>query len=240
VAADLQEKAGPGQFVRAEVVDVTNDCDLVRWISSIVSSQEIDILVNNAGIIGPIGQLENNDWQFWQDTVAVNLLAVVRICQLLAPNFKKRGYGKIVNISGGGAASPLKNFSAYSASKAALVRFTECLAQELVGVDINAVAPGPLKTRLGDEILAAGREVVGEALFEKLASKSAADESSFKQAADLVLYLASPCSDGISGRLISALWDPWSKLSNFSNDLKNSDIYTLRRIVPEDRGKKWS
>jgi 3-oxoacyl-[acyl-carrier protein] reductase len=52
------------------------------------------------------------------------------------------------------------------------------------------------------------------------------------------VFLASPASDGITGRLIAALWDPWEKLGTVKDDL--SDIYTLRRITPEDRGKNWS
>ena len=46
-------------------------------------------------------------------------------------------------------------------------------------------------------------------------------------------------SDGITGKLISAVWDPWENLPEYLDDLKKSDIYTLRRIVPEDRGKNW-
>jgi len=47
-------------------------------------------------------------------------------------------------------------------------------------------------------------------------------------------------SDGITGKLISAQWDPWETLHEHKEDLAKSDIYALRRIVPEDRGKKWS
>ena len=54
--------------------------------------------------------------------------------------------------------------------------------------------------------------------------------------ANLAVYLASAQSDGITGKLISAQWDPWGKLHEFKGDLDN-DIYTLRRIVPKDRGK---
>ena len=75
------------------------------------------------------------------------------------PHFHANGYGKIIQLSGGGATSPLPRLSAYAASKAAIVRFAETLAEELrgSGIDVNAIAPGALNTRLLDEVLEAGR-----------------------------------------------------------------------------------
>jgi len=55
----------------------------------------------------------------------------------------------------------------------------------------------------------------------------------------LCVFLASSASDGITGKLISAIWDPWESLQDHLSDLKQNDIYTLRRIVPQDRGKEW-
>ena len=52
------------------------------------------------------------------------------------------------------------------------------------------------------------------------------------------VFLASAASDGISGKLLSAVWDPWETLASHRDDLR-SDIYTLRRIVPKDRGLPW-
>ena len=57
--------------------------------------------------------------------------------------------------------------------------------------------------------------------------------------AALAVYLGSAASDGITGRLISAAWDPWETLADRRSDLDNSDVYTLRRIVPQDRGFNW-
>ena len=58
-------------------------------------------------------------------------------------------------------------------------------------------------------------------------------------AARLAVFLASKQSDGITGRRISALWDDWQNLAEKREELGRSDVYTLRRIVPEDRGMKW-
>jgi hypothetical protein len=55
----------------------------------------------------------------------------------------------------------------------------------------------------------------------------------------LALFLASAASDGITGKLLSAVWDPYAELPQHLDDVTKTDIYTLRRIVPKDRGLKW-
>lgn len=147
---------------------------------------------------------------------------------------------KIIILSGGGATNPLPNISAYAASKAAVIRLMETLAEELktFRVDVNAIAPGALATRLVDEVLAAGPEKVGAAFYAKNKQWKEKGATPLELGADLAVYLASAQSDGITGKLISAQWDPWEKLHEFKADL-NSDIYALRRIVPKDRGKTW-
>ena len=115
----------------------------------------------------------------------------------------------------------------------------ETLAEELrpYHVDVNAIAPGALATRLVDEVLAAGPDKVGAGFLRKeQAMEGEGRGAAFELGAGTAVYLASAESDGITGKLISAQWDPWEKLHEFKNDL-NGDIYTLRRIVPRDRGK---
>ena len=99
----------------------------------------------------------------------VNLFGSVLCCRAVLPHFRANGYGKIIQLSGGGATSPLPRLSAYAASKAAVVRFAETLAEEVrgTGIDVNAIAPGALNTRLLDEVLEAGPERVGDAFYER-------------------------------------------------------------------------
>ena len=87
----------------------------------------------------------------------------------MLPHFRAQRYGKIILLSGGGATKPMPFLSAYAASKAALVRFGETLADEVrdAGIDVNAVAPGALNTRLLDEVLEAGPAAVGQAFYEQ-------------------------------------------------------------------------
>jgi 3-oxoacyl-[acyl-carrier protein] reductase len=197
-------------------------------------------LVLNAGIYGPMGATESVDLIEWKRALEINLYGVLLPCRAMIPHFKKNGRGKIVILSGGGATNPMPNISAYAASKAAVIRLMETLAEELkpFHVDVNAIAPGAMATRLVDEVLAAGPEKVGAAYFEKNKNWKERGAVPLELGASLAVYLASAQSDNVTGKLISAQWDPWEKLHELKNDL-NSDIYTLRRIVPKDRGKNW-
>jgi NAD(P)-dependent dehydrogenase (short-subunit alcohol dehydrogenase family) len=198
-------------------------------------------VVNNAGVAGPKGTLEENDWDAWVDTLRINLLGAVCVCRRALGGMRERGAGSIVNISGGGATSPMPNFTAYAASKAGLVRFTETLAVELkdTAIRVNAVAPGVLATRLLDEVIAAGPEKAGRAHWEKMVRMRKEGAAPPERAAALCVFLLSEASNGISGRLLSAVWDNWEALGERAEALAPSDVYTLRRIVPADRGLDW-
>ena len=200
----------------------------------------LSILVNNAAMQGPIGPLWKNSPEEWERTIRVDLLAPAQLCAQAIPWMISRGSGKIINVSGGGAAAPRAYFSAYACAKAALVRLTETVAQEnkANGIDINAVAPGVLNTNMTKQILAAGPENAGPSEYGKLQDQEGT-ERAFDRAADLVTFLASSESDGITGRIISAVWDPWESLQQRRDQVDGTDVYTLRRIVPKDRGLDW-
>jgi NAD(P)-dependent dehydrogenase (short-subunit alcohol dehydrogenase family) len=240
--SELAAAAGPGQRVVAQTADVGDEKDVRRLFKVAVAEfPRLDGVVNNAGVYGPKGLLENVDLAEWWDAIRINLLGVALICREAVPIFRRQSYGKIVNLSGGGATAPLPRISAYAASKAAVVRLTETLAVETAGsgIDVNSIAPGALNTRLLDEVIAAGSEQVGSAFYENALKQKAQGGAPLERGAELCVYLLSAASDGISGRLISAIWDPWQDLASFGEALRKSDIYTLRRIVPADRGLKW-
>jgi NAD(P)-dependent dehydrogenase (short-subunit alcohol dehydrogenase family) len=200
----------------------------------------LDILVNNAAIVGPIGKLWENDWDQWRCTIAVNLLAPVALCRLAVPWMVQTGGGTIINLSGGGATKARPHFSAYGTAKAALVRFSETLAEEAAAhhIRVNCVAPGAMNTAMLAAVLHSSPEAAGAEYAQ--AQKQAREGGAAPElAAELCVFLASGRSAGITGKLISAVWDPWRKLTAHAGDLRNSDIYTLRRIVPADRGKNW-
>lgn len=242
VTRDELAKKFPAQKVLSKPCDVANESQVNELVS--FTQRELgslDALVLNAGIYGPMGPTESVPLEEWRRAIDINLFGVLLPCRAVIPNFKKAGRGKIVVLSGGGATNPLPNISSYAASKAAVVRLMETLAEELkpFHVDVNAIAPGALATRLVDEVLAAGPEKVGAAFFEKNKTWKEKGAVPPELGASLAVYLASAESDGITGKLISAQWDPWKDLQKHRDELAKSDIYCLRRIVPEDRGKKW-
>jgi NAD(P)-dependent dehydrogenase (short-subunit alcohol dehydrogenase family) len=240
--AELAQKF-PVQKVFAQTCDVSDEAQ-VNALAAFALRElgSLQALVLNAGVYGPMGPTESVPLAEWRRALEINLFGLLLPSRAVIPHFKKAGRGKIVVLSGGGATNPLPNISAYAASKAAVVRLMETLAEELKSfqVDVNAIAPGAMATRLVDEVLAAGPGKVGPAFFEKNQSWKKNGAVPLELGARLAVYLASAESDGITGKLISAQWDPWQDLQKHRDELAKSDIYCLRRIVPEDRGQKWS
>lgn len=238
--AELASSGDGRVLARAcDVSDETQVAELTEFALQEFGS--VQALVSNAGVYGPMGPTEEVDLREWMRAIEINLFGTLLPCRALIPHFKKAGSGKIIIVSGGGATNPMANVSAYAASKAAVVRLMETLAVELEphGIDVNAIAPGALKTRLVEQVLAAGPEKVGEAFYAKNRKWSEDGATPLALGAGLCTYLASRESDGISGRLISAQWDAWPRLHEHRAQLAGTDIYCLRRIVPEDRGCAW-
>ena len=190
----------------------------------------IDVLVNNAAVLGPVGPSHTLDAGAWLETVQVNLGGCFLCCSLVLPGMIERRSGKIINLSGGGAVDPRPNFSAYAASKAAVVRFTETLAAEVAGhgVDVNAIAPGAIDTDMLRQGIAAGDAAGAEA--EELRRIARQGGQNPGRAAALAVHLASAATDGLTGRLISAQWDDWENLD--PRAVMATDLFTLRRISP--------
>jgi NAD(P)-dependent dehydrogenase (short-subunit alcohol dehydrogenase family) len=234
--------ADQGQKVLACAADVSSAEDVRRLAEAALDAfPQVHVLVNNAGVYGPMGPIEEVDWDAWTRAVEINVFGSILMCRAFLPHFKAHRYGKIIQLSGGGATNPLPRISAYAASKAAIVRFAETLAEEVRGdgIDVNSVAPGALNTRLLDEVLDAGPDRVGSAFYERSVRQKEQGGAGLDQGAAISVFLGSAASDGITGKLLSAVWDPWKDLPDRRDDLARTDVYTLRRIVPADRGLTW-
>lgn len=240
--AELARVASAGQKIVAQVADVSLDSDVHDVVAQTLELLGgCHILVNNAGVYGPKGEIESVDWADWMKTIEINVYGSVLMSRAVLPHFKAQGYGKVIQLSGGGATKPLPRISAYAVSKAAIVRYAETLAEEVrgTGIDVNSIAPGALNTRMLDEILQAGPEKVGRAYYERSVKQKEIGGAPLDKAADLALFLASSASDGITAKLISAVWDDWERWSDHLIELSSSDVYTLRRIAGRDRGFDW-
>lgn len=240
-AAELRQ-----EFVASDILAVRADVAVEADGQAVVNAAlaawgRIDVLVNNAGVYGPKGSITSVDWGQWVQAMNINVMGSVLMARLVLPAMRSQGSGKIIQLSGGGATNPLPNISAYAASKAAIVRFAETLAEELrdTGIDVNCIAPGALNTRMLDEVIDAGPAAVGPQFHERALKQREQGGAGLIKGAELAVYLASAASDGLTGKLLSAIWDPWREFHSVSADLDRSDIYTLRRIVPKDRAKNW-
>lgn len=240
--AELAAIAAIGQKISAQVADVSVEADVQALVANTLKVLGgCHILVNNAGVYGPKGEIESVDWEDWVKAIEINVYGSILMCRALLPYLKAQRYGKVIQLSGGGATNPLPRISAYAVSKAAIVRFAETLAEEVrdSGIDVNAIAPGALNTRMLDEILQAGPEKVGQAFYDRSLKQKESGGASLDMGADLALFLASAASDGITAKLISAVWDNWEHWPAHLNELSSSDVYTLRRIAGRDRGFTW-
>lgn len=237
--AALAPQLKPGQQLIGLTTDIADPASVAALFARATQLGPLHVVVNNAGIYGPIGPTEEVALADWTQAWQVNVTGTLLVCQHAVRAMKPRRAGKIITISGGGATNPMPRFAAYAATKAAVVRLTETLAEEYRAdhIDVNAVAPGALRTRLTQQVLDAGPEKAGPEFFAR--NKKWSDEGAVdpKLGAALCVWLASAESDGITGKLISAQWDPWKEPEKF-RALATGDVYTLRRIVPEDRVKK--
>jgi 3-oxoacyl-[acyl-carrier protein] reductase len=189
---------------------------------------ELHGLATAAGILGPIGALEELPASDLVETIAVNLVGTMLALRFAVPRLRAGG-GRAVTFSGGGGTSPFPRYDAYAASKAAVVRLTENVAASRE-IEINAVAPGFVATRMHDQTLRAGPEAAGESYYERTHEQLRGGGFPASEAAELVAFLLGPGAAGITGRLISAQWDPWREDAFRARLRTDADLGKLRRI----------
>jgi 3-oxoacyl-[acyl-carrier protein] reductase len=115
---------------------------------------KVDILVNNAGVNGPVLPTWEYPPDAWDRVLAIDLTGVFHCCKVAVPGMRRRGYGRIVNVSSMAGKEGNANLCAYAAAKAGVIGFTKSLARELVGsgVLVNAIAPVITETDLFREM----------------------------------------------------------------------------------------
>ena len=212
-------------------LDISDERQVEKSFHQVIERmQRIDCIINNAGVQSPIGPFHKVSLKDWKKNFDINLFGTANCIYAVINKMIEQNRGKIINMSGGGSTSARPNFSAYGISKTAIVRFTETLAEELRNykIDVNAISPGAINTKMLDEVIISN-ENAGDEYLEAINRKEKGGNDP-KFATELIAYLCSDLSDGITGKLISAPWDSW-KGNDFQELLKNDkDIATLRRI----------
>lgn len=230
------EIAKTGAQAIAVPTDVTDPAQAERLASAALTRfGRIDILVNNAGISGPVGPLQDNDIAQWAETISVNLTGTFLVCRAVIPIMLKQGGGKIINLSGAGAANAWSNLSAYCASKAAVVRLTEVLAQELApnNIAVNALGPGSVHTAMWDQMTQDAARAGADFIHQLGLQVTSGGGAPIDECAELAVWLASQESDNLTGRLISATTDDFRNLPPRIPQIMATDAATLRRIPLE-------
>jgi len=215
------------------VVDVSVASAVKKMVEQVISDYgAINILISGAGIYGPIGLSHEVDLDDWIKTYEVNVFGTFNLFRAVVPHMIKQGGGKIVNFSGGGD-GPLPRFSAYNSSKAAIVRLTETLAEEVKewNIEVNCIAPGAVNTKLLDEALRAGEAKLGHQKYSELLKQKQGGGVLPEKAAQLCLFLGSSKSDGLSGRFLSAVWDNYEEWDEDKiKSIMSQNLYTYRRV----------
>lgn len=188
----------------------------------------VDVLIGAAGVQGPIGPFQENDGDAWWETVETNLKGAVNSCRVVLPHMTQRRRGKIILLSGGGGTRPRANFSAYAASKAAILRFAETLAEEVRdhNIQVNCMSPGGTYTHMTDEILRAGAQAGWKDQEEALQVRLTGGMAPERQMA-LAAFLASDRSNHVSGKLVHVK-DDWKRLEGAA---VSPEMFTLRRVM---------
>lgn len=223
---EIEHAGGTALRFRADVRDFEQVCAAVDRMR--VEYGSVDILIAAAASQGPIGPLVDAKPKLWADTVEINLMGVVNACQAVLPRMIERRSGKIIVLSGDGAVDARPNFSAYAASKAAVVRLVETLAEEVrdKNIQVNCLTPGGTYTSMTDEIIHAGAKAGLKEIEEAENVRITGGVAPSKQV-ELAMFLASDRSNHISGKLIHVS-DDWKKLQD-SN--MHPEAYTLRRVL---------
>jgi 3-oxoacyl-[acyl-carrier protein] reductase len=223
---EIEHAGGTALHLRADVRDPESIRSAVERMRAHFG--DIYTLICAAGLQGPVGPFLENPPAAWHETIATNLNGIVNTVAAVLPEMVRRRSGKIVAITGGGGSKIRPNFTAYATSKAAIIRFVECLAEEVrsSNVQVNCLSPGGAYTHMTDEILKAGDKAGEKEIADAIEVRMTGGVPAAKQV-ELAMFLSSERSNHVSGKILH-VQDDWRKLENSS---VHPELYTLRRVM---------
>ena len=215
-----------------DVSDEDQVAAFAKWVSA--RTAHVDAVVHCAGAFGAIGPMQTTDSQEWLRTIHTNVFGTYLIIKHMIPLLAQASSPRLVTFSGGGAFGPFANYSAYAVSKAAVVRLTETLAVELASrrIVVHAVAPGFVATEIHEATIRSGPELAGREFFEQTQRLLHEGRVPIEVPVACVKFLLSDAAAGLTGKTISASFDPWGTPAFVAliPKLNASEAYTLRRI----------
>ena len=221
----IQAAGGTAIAIPADVADPGAVKEVAQEVRR--SLGPVDLLINNAGAGGPFGPTwEVNAEQWWRN-FETNMRAPFLCCREFLPHMIARGSGRIVNVASGAGTRAIPYMSAYVASKAALIRFTETVAVEArkSGVSLFSIQPGTVRTAMAKELLDSPEGSRWLPWFQKIFDEGG--DVTSDPAMSLVLFLASGKADELSGRFFAVPEDP-ARVVERAAEVKRDDLYALR------------
>ena len=208
VVADIRASGGEAKAFKA-------DCSKVKEIEGLVKRVietygTVDIVVNNAGVFRTV-PVEETTEEIWDEQLDLNLKGAFFLVRSVLPEFRRKGRGKVINISSifGTGAGP--NCPAYCASKGGLVNLTKALAVELGrhNININSLAPGNIATPLNAHLRGPGMEQYMAQM--RSLTPTGRDFLDPEELTGTAVFLASANSDAVHGItvLVDAGWSAW-------------------------------
>ncbi|HEX2327153.1 MAG TPA: SDR family oxidoreductase [Candidatus Angelobacter sp.] len=221
----VQEAGAKGIASPADVRDRASIEQLVARVERELGS--IDVLVNNAGVGEPFGPTWEVDPDEWWRCQEVNVRGPMLCSHAVLRAMVKRKRGRIINISSGAGTRSVPYMSAYVTSKAALIRFSEVLADEVRehGISVFAIQPGSVRTRMAEQILSSSAANKWFSWLEQVYERG--ENLTTEPATRLVLFLASGAADKLSGRFFNVAEDAKDVVSR-AEEITAKDLYTLR------------
>lgn len=225
--SELQETAEEVRSVGGSALVVPTDVTQQDQVDHLAKETinrlgPVDLLINNAGRLAEPGPMWEADPDDWLKDILVNIFGVFLCSKAVLPNMIERGEGRIVNIVGGGVTGAFEYASSYGCSKAAVMRLTETIAEELkatgAAVKVFALTPGLVPTEMTESFKTteAGRKWMS-GLAERLEK---GDHAPPEWAAEMIVEIASGGLDDLHGRFLTS-----------ERDRENID--ELRQRIPE-------
>lgn len=203
---EIEHVAVELRAIRREALAVPTDVSREDQVNHLVQKTletygSIDILVNNAGVRGPIAPIREISLADWEETLRFNLTSAFLCIKAVLPTLMEKKKGKIINVAT--TLNPRPNLTPYMVAKAGMIQLTKQLSRELKAfhIQVNAVHPGVMDTRMQEEIRKAGQQAIGTDMFDRLKEEGMLHSPS--EPANLILYLASGAADGINGEYLT-------------------------------------